>query len=66
VQIRKLGNSPLEVSALGLATGERRGGTNSRPDHIKAVADASLKRLKTDRIDISKFRISAYRKRLSK
>ena len=25
---------------------------NSRPDHIKAVADASLKRLKTDRIDL--------------
>jgi aryl-alcohol dehydrogenase-like predicted oxidoreductase len=34
------------------ATGERRGGTNSRPEHIKAVADACLKRLKTDRIDI--------------
>jgi aryl-alcohol dehydrogenase-like predicted oxidoreductase len=34
------------------ATGERRGGTNSRPEHIKAVVDASLKRLRTDRIDI--------------
>lgn len=33
-------------------TGERRGGTNSRPEHIKAVADACLKRLKTDRIDL--------------
>jgi aryl-alcohol dehydrogenase-like predicted oxidoreductase len=33
-------------------TGERRGGTNSRPDHIKAVADASLKRLKVDAIDL--------------
>lgn len=33
-------------------TGERRGGTNSRPEHIKAVADAALKRLRTDRIDI--------------
>ena len=33
-------------------TGARRGGTNSRPDHIKAVADASLKRLQTDRIDL--------------
>ena len=30
-------------------TGERRGGLNSRPDHIKAVAEASLKRLKTER-----------------
>jgi aryl-alcohol dehydrogenase-like predicted oxidoreductase len=37
---------------IDLATGERRGGTNSRPDHIKAVADACLKRLKTDRIDL--------------
>ena len=37
---------------IDLATGERRGGTNSRPDHIKAVADACLRRLKTDRIDL--------------
>jgi aryl-alcohol dehydrogenase-like predicted oxidoreductase len=27
-------------------------GMNSRPDHIKAVADAALKRLRTDRIDL--------------
>ena len=34
-------------------TGQRApGGLNSRPDHIRAVADASLKRLKTDRIDL--------------
>jgi len=32
--------------------GTRRGGTNSRPEHIRAVADASLRRLKTDRIDL--------------
>ena len=37
---------------IDLETGERRGGTNSRPEHIKAVAEAALKRLKTDRIDI--------------
>jgi aryl-alcohol dehydrogenase-like predicted oxidoreductase len=37
---------------IDLATGVRRGGTNSRPEHIKAVADACLKRLKTDRIDL--------------
>ncbi|WP_283147856.1 aldo/keto reductase [Silvimonas soli] len=38
---------------IDLVTGERRGaGTNSRPEHIKAVADASLKRLRTDRIDL--------------
>jgi aryl-alcohol dehydrogenase-like predicted oxidoreductase len=33
-------------------TGERRGGVNSRPDHIKIVAEASLKRLKTNVIDL--------------
>lgn len=33
-------------------TGERRGGTNSRPEHIKRVADACLKRLRTDHIDL--------------
>jgi len=37
---------------LDLATRERRGGVNSRPEHIKAVADASLKRLNTDVIDL--------------
>lgn len=34
------------------ATGERRGGTNSRPEHIKAATEACLKRLRTDRIDL--------------
>ena len=33
-------------------TGERSGGVNSRPDHIRAVAEASLKRLRTDVIDL--------------
>ncbi len=37
---------------IDLATGARNGGTNSRPDHIRAVADAALKRLRTDRIDL--------------
>lgn len=37
---------------IDLETGARSGGTNSRPEHIKAVAEASLKRLRTDRIDI--------------
>ena len=32
--------------------GQRGGGLNSRPEHIKQVAEASLKRLKTDVIDI--------------
>ena len=37
---------------IDLETGQRRGGTNSKPEHIKRVADASLKRLRTDRIDL--------------
>ena len=37
---------------IDLETGARRGGTNSRPEHIKQVADAALKRLRTDNIDL--------------
>lgn len=37
---------------IDLETGKRSPGTNSRPEHIKAVADASLKRLRTDFIDL--------------
>jgi len=37
---------------INLSTGERRGGTNSRPEHIKAVTEACLKRLRTDHIDL--------------
>jgi aryl-alcohol dehydrogenase-like predicted oxidoreductase len=37
---------------IDLETGERRAGLNSHPEHIKAVAEACLKRLKTDYIDI--------------
>jgi aryl-alcohol dehydrogenase-like predicted oxidoreductase len=33
-------------------TGARSGGLNNRPEHIKQVADASLKRLRTDAIDL--------------
>jgi aryl-alcohol dehydrogenase-like predicted oxidoreductase len=33
-------------------TGERRGGLNSRPEHIKVATEAMLRRLKTDRIDL--------------
>jgi aryl-alcohol dehydrogenase-like predicted oxidoreductase len=32
--------------------GQRRGGLNSKPEHIRQVAEASLKRLKTDVIDL--------------
>jgi aryl-alcohol dehydrogenase-like predicted oxidoreductase len=37
---------------IDLTTGERRGGVNSHPDHIKLVAEASLKRLGVDAIDL--------------
>jgi len=37
---------------INLETGARTGGTNSRPEHIKAVAEASLRRLRVDAIDL--------------
>ena len=37
---------------IDLTTGERRGGVNSRPEHVKAVAEASLKRLGVVQIDL--------------
>lgn len=37
---------------IDLETGARRGGTNSRPEHIKAAVEAMLQRLRTDRIDL--------------
>ncbi|MHC1479534.1 aldo/keto reductase [Frateuria aurantia] len=37
---------------IDLDTGERRGGVNSRPEHIRAVTEAALRRLGTDHIDL--------------
>jgi aryl-alcohol dehydrogenase-like predicted oxidoreductase len=37
---------------IDLETGERRPGLISRPDHIKRAVEGSLKRLRTDRIDL--------------
>lgn len=37
---------------IDLETGKRGPGTNSRPEHIQAVAEAGLKRLRTDHIDL--------------
>jgi aryl-alcohol dehydrogenase-like predicted oxidoreductase len=37
---------------IDLKTGERRGGVNSQPEHIRQVVDAQLRRLRTDRIDL--------------
>jgi len=38
--------------AIDPTTGKRTGGLDSRPEHIRQVVEASLKRLKTDRIDL--------------
>ncbi|SDE80522.1 Predicted oxidoreductase [Variovorax sp. CF079] len=37
---------------IDLLTGDRSGGTNSRPEHIKAAVEGCLRRLRTDRIDL--------------
>jgi aryl-alcohol dehydrogenase-like predicted oxidoreductase len=37
---------------VDMETGERRGGLNSHPEHIKAVAEASLRRLQIETIDL--------------
>ena len=37
---------------IDLKTGERRSGLNSRPEHIRQVVDAQLRRLRSDRIDL--------------
>ncbi len=37
---------------IDLNTGERRGGVNSQPEHIRQVVDGQLRRLRTDRIDL--------------
>jgi aryl-alcohol dehydrogenase-like predicted oxidoreductase len=37
---------------IDLKTGQRRGGLNSHPDHIREVVEAMLKRLKIDSIDL--------------
>jgi aryl-alcohol dehydrogenase-like predicted oxidoreductase len=37
---------------IDLKTGERRGGVNSHPEHIKMVAEASLQRLGVEAIDL--------------
>ena len=37
---------------IDLETGERRGGTNSRPEHVKRAVEGMLGRLQTDRIDL--------------
>jgi aryl-alcohol dehydrogenase-like predicted oxidoreductase len=40
------------ATKFGFKNGESTAGTDSRPERIRAVADASLKRLRTDHIDL--------------
>ncbi len=40
------------ATKFGFQNGDSKRGLNSRPEHIRAVAEASLKRLRTDRIDL--------------
>src|SRR6185503_11180488 len=40
------------ATKFGFQNGETNRGLNSRPERIRAVADAALKRLRTDRIDL--------------
>ena len=45
-------SSRRSSASSSIRTAGRVVGLNSRPEHIKAVADASLKRLRVDRIDL--------------
>jgi aryl-alcohol dehydrogenase-like predicted oxidoreductase len=40
------------ATKFGFESGDAQTGLNSRPEHIREVAEASLKRLQTDRIDL--------------
>lgn len=54
--IRSFRNKVVITSKFGwnidLQTGKRLPGLNSKPDHIKLAVEGSLKRLRTDRIDL--------------
>jgi aryl-alcohol dehydrogenase-like predicted oxidoreductase len=45
-------NEVVIATKFGFLTGNSSAGLDSRPESIRAVAEASLKRLKTDRIDL--------------
>src|SRR6266404_6294234 len=45
-------NQVVIATKFGFKDGSPQAGMDSRPERIRAVADASLKRLKTDRIDL--------------
>ena len=52
--LQPLRDQVVIATKFGFNTGEQgtSGGLNSRPENIRAVAEASLKRLRTDRIDL--------------
>jgi aryl-alcohol dehydrogenase-like predicted oxidoreductase len=45
-------DSVVIATKFGFEDGDSHRGMDSRPEHVKDVAEASLKRLKTDRIDL--------------
>ncbi|ESQ78438.1 aldo/keto reductase [Asticcacaulis benevestitus] len=53
--LKAVRNQVVIATKFGFAMGQQPGsltGVNSRPDHIREVVDASLKRLRTDHIDL--------------
>lgn len=50
--LRPVRDRVVIATKFGFKAGELNGGLNSRPEHIKDVADASLKRLGVDVIDL--------------
>jgi aryl-alcohol dehydrogenase-like predicted oxidoreductase len=45
-------NQAVIATKFGFRNGDTGAGLDSRPERIRAVAEASLKRLRTDRIDL--------------
>ena len=47
-----LGDTVVLATKFGFRDGNSNAGLDSRPERIRAVAEASLRRLRTDRIDL--------------
>src|SRR5690606_22879948 len=50
--VKPFRDNVILATKFGFKGGNVTAGVDSRPENIRAVADASLKRLKTDRIDL--------------
>lgn len=50
--LKEIRNSVKIATKFGFNVANGDGGLNSKPEHIRKVVDASLKRLRTDRIDL--------------